>query len=136
MAAQQNLQTAVETYGPAIVYQLPILVNKLDGPLLVVGYGSPMKATVKAAVKCGCTQVWVTGTEDKARAFSCSGTAHVVPLGSKFDARLFSNEYAIMEAARKCDASVMLVVNPETANSSLLRMVANQAGIKVLGPMG
>lgn len=135
MAAQQNLQTAVETYGPAIVYQLPILVNKLDGPLLVVGYGSPMKATVKAAVKCGCTQVWVTGTEDKARAFSCSGTAHVVPLGSKFDARLFSNEYAIMEAARKCDASVMLVVNPETANSSLLRMVANQAGIKVLGPM-
>ena len=47
-AVQQNSQAAVVTDGPTIVYQLPILAEKLDGPLLVVGYVSPMKATVKA----------------------------------------------------------------------------------------
>lgn len=135
MTAQQNTQAAVVTDGPAVVYQLPILSAKLDGPLLVVGYGSPMKATVKACVKSGCSQIWVTGTDDKARAFACSGAAQVASLGPKFDARLFSNEYAIMDAVRKSGASVMLVCNPETANSSLLRMVANQAGVQVLGPM-
>lgn len=134
-AVQQNTQAAVVTDGPTIVYQLPILAEKLDGPLLVVGYGSPMKATVKACVKSGCSQIWVTGTDDKARAFACSGAAQVASLGPKFDARLFSNEYAIMDAVRKSGASVMLVCNPETANSSLLRMVAHQAGVQVLGPM-
>lgn len=132
---QQNTQAAVVTDGPTIVYQLPILAEKLDGPLLVVGYGSPMKATVKACVKSGCSQIWVTGTDDKARAFACSGAAQVASLGPKFDARLFSNEYAIMDAVRKSGASVMLVCNPETANSALLRMVAHQAGVQVLGPM-
>ena len=107
-AVQQNSQAAVVTDGPTIVYQLPILAEKLDGPLLVVGYGSPMKATVKACVKSGCSQIWVTGTDDKARAFACSGAAQVASLGPKFDARLFSNEYAIMEAVRKSGASVML----------------------------
>ena len=134
-AVQQNTQAAVVTDGPTIVYQLPILAEKLDGPLLVVGYGSPMKATVKACVKSGCSQIWVTGTDDKARAFACSGAAQVASLGPKFDARLFSNEYAIMDAVRKSGASVMLVCNPETANSALLRMVAHQAGVQVLGPM-
>lgn len=134
-AVQQNTQAAVVTDGPTIVYQLPILAEKLDGPLLVVGYGSPMKATVKACVKSGCSQIWVTGTDDKARAFACSGAAQVASLGAKFDARLFSNEYAIMDAVRKSGASVMLVCNPETANSALLRMVAHQAGVQVLGPM-
>ena len=57
-AVQQNTQAAVVTDGPTIVYQLPILAEKLDGPLLVVGYGSPMKATVKACVKSGCSQIW------------------------------------------------------------------------------
>ena len=94
-----------------------------------------MKATVKACVKSGCSQIWVTGTDDKARAFACSGAAQVASLGPKFDARLFSNEYAIMDAVRKSGASVMLVCNPETANSALLRMVAHQAGVQVLGPM-
>ena len=56
-AVQQNTQAAVVTDGPTIVYQLPILAEKLDDPLLVVGYGSPMKATVKACVKSGCSQV-------------------------------------------------------------------------------
>ena len=134
-AVQQSTQAAVVTDGPTIVYQLPILAEKLDGPLLVVGYGSPMKATVKACVKSGCSQIWVTGTDDKARAFACSGAAQVASLGPKFDARLFSNEYAIMDAVRKSGASVMLVCNPETANSPLLRMVAHQAGVQVLGPM-
>ena len=134
-AVQQNTQAAVVTDGPTIVYQLPILAEKLDGPLLVVGYGSPMKATVKVCVKSGCSQIWVTGTDDKARAFACSGAAQVASLGPKFDARLFSNEYAIMDAVRKSGASVMLVCNPETANSALLRMVAHQAGVQVLGPM-
>ena len=134
-AVQQGAQTSGIADAPTIVYQLPVLAETLDGPLLVVGYGSPMKATVKACVKSGCSQIWVTGTDDKARAFSCSGAAQVASLGPKFDARLFSNEYAIMEAVRKSGASMMLVCNQETAHSPLLRMLANQQNVQVLGPM-
>lgn len=140
-AAEQNVSQSTASSArsvadePTIVYQLPILAEKLSDPLLVVGYGSPMKACVKAAAKCGCGQIWVTGTDDKARAFSCSGAAQVASLGPKFDPRLFSNEYAVMDAVRKSGARVMLVCNAEFAQSSLLRMVAHQADVRVLMPM-
>ena len=132
---QQSAVHANTADAPTIVYQLPVLAAKLEGPLLIVGYGSPMKTTVKSCVKSGCSQIWVTGTDDKARAFSCSGAAQVASLGPKFNARLFSNEYAIMEAVRKSGASIMLVCNPETAQSPLLRMVAYQADVQVLTPL-
>lgn len=140
-AAEQNVSQSTASSArsvadePTIVYQLPILAEKLSDPLLVVGYGSPMKACVKAAAKCGCGQIWVTGTDDKARAFSCSGAAQVASLGPKFDSRLFSNEYAVMDAVRKSGARVMLVCNAEFAQSPLLRMVAHQADVRVLMPM-
>ena len=68
-----------------VVYQLSLLEQAINAPLLVVGYGSPMKACVKACVKNECSQIWVTGTKDKEKGFSCSGSARVALLGDKFD---------------------------------------------------
>ena len=117
--------------GPAVVYQLESLAESVTGPVLVVGFGSPMKAVVKAAVKNGCEDVWVTGTDDKARAFSCSGSARVASVGAKFDERLFCNEHAILEAARSCDAEALLVCDGAVAGSALLRRVAKAQGRRV-----
>ena len=55
-----------------VVYQLSLLEQAINAPLLVVGYGSPMKACVKACVKNECSQIWVTCTKDKEKGFSCS----------------------------------------------------------------
>ena len=84
-----------------VVYQLSLLEQAINAPLLVVGYGSPMKACVKACVKNECSQIWVTGTKDKEKGFSCSGSARVALLGDKFDARLFTNVYAVIQAANQ-----------------------------------
>lgn len=133
-SVEQHTQPSVSD-ASEVVYQLPVLATSLDGAILVVGYGSPMKATVKAAVKSGFAQVWVTGTEDKLRGFSCSGTAMVASIGPKFDARLFSNEYCIMQAVEQSQAKVMLVADAQVAQSPLLRMLASQKDVKVLAPM-
>lgn len=134
-AAQQSPQSRVASETPTVVYQLPVLAGTLTSPLLVVGYGSPMKATVKTCAKYEFSDIWVTGTDDKARGFSCSGVAQVASLGPKFDACLFSNEYAIMQAVEQSGASVMLVCDPGTAQSPLLRMLASQAQVQVLIPL-
>lgn len=118
------------TEEPVVVHRLEALAQTVNGPLLVVGFGSPMKACVKACVKNGCMNIWVTGTDDKARAFSCSGSAQVASLGSVFDKRLFSNEHAILEAARQCGSHTLLMADAGAA-SALLRMVAYRNGMRV-----
>lgn len=127
--------TPLSADSPTVVYELPVLAERLDAPILVVGYGSPMKNTVKTAVKCGFSKVWVTGTDDKVRGFSCSGAAQVASIGAKFDARLFTNEYAVLGAIKQSAAKILLVCDSEFANRPLLRMVAYQAGAQVLTPM-
>ena len=64
--AKTNASVADST----VVYQLSLLEQAINAPLLVVGYGSPMKACVKACVKNECSQIWVTGTKDKEKGFS------------------------------------------------------------------
>lgn len=118
-----------------VVYQLSLLEQAINAPLLVVGYGSPMKACVKACVKNECSQIWVTGTKDKEKGFSCSGSARVALLGDKFDARLFTNVYAVIQAAKMCGAGALLVCDTNFVADPLLRMVAHQNGICVLTPM-
>lgn len=118
-----------------VVYQLSLLDQAINAPLLVVGYGSAMKTCVKACVKNECSQIWVTGTKDKEKAFSCSGSARVALLGEKFDARLFTNVYAVMQAAKMCDAGALLVCDADFAADPLLRAVAARNGICVLAPM-
>ena len=97
----------------------------MSGPLLVVGYGNAIRAAVKARVQAKVANIWVTGTEDKRRGFSCSGAAQVVMLGDTFDARLFSNEYAIMQAAKECGAGALLLADPSVAESELLLMLTS-----------
>jgi acyl-CoA carboxylase subunit beta len=122
--------------GTSVIYQLSLLEQAIGGaPLLVVGYGSPMKACVRACVKSEIAQIWVTGTKDKERGFACSGAAKVAMVGNKFDARLFTNVYAVMQAAKACNAGALLVVDPAFAADPLLRMVAYQSGMCVLTPM-
>lgn len=94
-----------------------------------------MKACVKACVKNECSQIWVTGTKDKEKGFSCSGSARVALLGEKFDARLFTNVYAVIQAAKMCGAGALLVCDTNFVADPLLRMVAHQNGICVLSPM-
>ncbi len=128
-----NKEAAEDT---AVIYQLSLLEQAIGGaPLLVVGYGSPMKACVRACVKNEIAQIWVTGTKDKERGFACSGAAQVAMLGDKFDARLFTNVYAVMQAAQACNAGALLVVDPNFAADPLLRMVAYQKGMCVLTHM-
>lgn len=122
--AQSALTAHAE--GAPVVYQLTALADSVSGPLLVVGYGNAMKAAVKACVQAKIANIWVTGTEDKRRGFSCSGAAQVVMLGKTFDARLFSNEYAIMQAAKECEAGALLLTDPSVAESELLLMLAKQ----------
>ncbi len=128
-------KSSVTAQDSAVVYQLSLLEQAVNAPLLVVGYGSPMKACVKACVKNGCSQIWVTGTKDKEKAFSCSGAAHVALLGDKFDARLFTNVYAVVHAAKACSAGALLACDTDFAADPLLRMVAAQNDMCVLVPM-
>lgn len=126
---------SVVSEGPAVVHQLDQMSATCKGPLLVVGYGSPMKAVVKTCAKLGCAPLWVTGTDDKERAFSCSGAASVASVGAVFDERLFANEYAIIEAAQHCGAVALLVCDAAVAESQLLLKAAHLANMRVFVPM-
>ena len=75
-----------------VVYQLSLLEQAINAPLLlVVGYGSPMKACVKACVKTRAARYGLRALKTRKEGFSCSGSARVALLGDKFDARLFAN---------------------------------------------
>lgn len=117
-----------------IIYRIDTIVNASRGIVCVVGFGNAMKLAVKAAVQTHGGEVWVTGTEDKRRGFSCSNTAQVIGIGTTFDERLFSNEYAIMQAASGCGAGVLLVVNKQAAQSKLLQLLAYREGIAMFAP--
>ncbi len=115
-----------------VVYSLLSAANAMSDPVLVVGYGNPMKAAVKAAAKAGITNLMVTGTEDKKRAFSCSGDAHVISLAPKFDARLFSNDYAVLDAIKRSHARLVLWTTPDAWPSETLLEQAELEGASVL----
>lgn len=125
-----------EGFEAKVVYQLTSLIANARGPVCVVGFGSPMKSAVKTCVQLECSDLWVTGTEDKERGFACSGAAKVTFVGAKFDARLFSNEHAVLQALKKCGASIALVLQPELASSPRFVASAEAAGCSVFAPMG
>lgn len=123
-----------------VAYQLPALIQANQGSadeapaLLLAGFGSPLKEAVKAFKLAGAPSVFVTGTADKERGFSFSGSAHVVMLGDVFDKRLFTNEYALIEAACACQARFLLLCDEAAATDLLLR-AAVEKDIRVLRPM-
>lgn len=121
-----------EAQTAPVIYALDRLADTVAGPVMVVGYGNAMKATVRACANAGIGQLYVTGSEDKRRGFSCSGRAEVVTLSKTFDAHLFSNEYAILDAADRCRAKALLLADPSQSDSPILRAAARQRDILVL----
>lgn len=119
-----------------VIYGLDTLADTVRGPILVVGYGNPMRALVRLCANEGIGQLCVTGSEDKRRGFSCSGRAEVIALSKTFDAELFSNEYAILDAADRCGAKALLLASPEQSDTPLLRAAAAQRGLLVLQVLG
>lgn len=93
---------------PSVFYDLNMLSIKRPGPVLAIGFGNPLKAVVRSAVDSNVHPLYTTGTDDKARAFAFSGSATVVSLGKKFDERLFSNDFAVLQAAKECNARTIL----------------------------
>lgn len=139
-SGQEAAQSMVELDPTLVAYQLNALIQAakvMDSStpaILLAGYGSPLKETVRAIKQAGAESVYVTGTADKERAFTFSGFAKVVDLGEKFDKRLFSNEYALIEAAKECGARYMLLCDDQ-APTELLLYAAAENGVRVLRPM-
>lgn len=140
VAGAPTPEGAAEIDPTLVAYQLSALLQaakQADGTsagVLLAGYGSPLKEAVKACKQLEAEGVHVTGTADKERGFSFSGFARVVNLGDTFDARLFSNEHALIEAALACDARYLLLCRDETPSDLLLRAAAEK-GIRVLLPL-
>lgn len=119
--------------SPDMVYLLDQLSEKRPGPVLLVGFGTPLKNAVRAAASFGVRPLYTTGTDDKLRAFSFGSTAQVASLGPKFDERLFTNEYAVLQAAERIGARTLLWTLRE-APSELLRSEAQRRSILMLVP--
>lgn len=122
-----------------VAYPISALVQVKDPSapapaLLLAGYGSPLKEAVKAFKQAEAESVYVTGTADKERGFSFSGFAQVVKVGDTFDTRLFTNEYALIEAACSCEARYLLLCG-DTEPTDLLLRAAAEKNIRVLRPM-
>lgn len=120
-----------------VVYNLSNLAGVGGGRVLVVGFGNAMKGVVKACAHAQIGDIWVTGTEDKLRGFSCSGSAQVAVIAAQFDKRLFANEYAVIKACESCKADALLIADPESplAQSALLVQEAAKLGAIVLAAL-
>lgn len=103
----------------SVVYNLDLLSSKRPGPVLAVGFGIPLKALVRAANAAEVQPLYTTSTDDKFRAFSFGGTSKTVSLGKKFDARLFNNAYAVLNAAENCGARSILCASNVTPSDVL-----------------
>lgn len=129
----EQLPEEADETSPDMVYMLDQLSEKRPGPVLLVGFGTPLRNAVRVAANLGVRPIFATGTDDKIRAFSFGGTAQVASLGSKFDERLFSNEFALLQAADSIGAKTMLWTMRE-APSDLLRSEAERRGILMMYP--
>ncbi len=122
-----------DSLEPEMVYMLDKLMDTRPGAVLAVGFGNQLKGVVRAASNAGINPLFSTGTNDKLRAFSFGDQAKVISLGAKFDERLFANEFAILDAADRCNAKTILWAKRE-APSELLVNEAHRADILLLTP--
>ena len=116
-----------------VVYNLSNLAGVGGGRVLVVGFGNAMKGVVKACVHAQIGDIWVTGTEDKLRGFSCSGSAQVAVIAVQFDKRLFANEYAVLKACESCGADALLIADPESPLAQSALLVQEAAKFDAIG---
>lgn len=103
------------------------------GTILAVGFGTPLRNVVRAAKAANIEPLFVTGTEDKHRGFTFGGSVNVVHIGKRFDEKLFTNEYAVLTAARSMGARTVLWINKQQP-SNLLRAEAKRQDILLLSP--
>lgn len=117
----------------SLVYTLGLLSVKRPGAVLVVGFGNLLRSIVRAADSAEVSPIYTTGTDDKLRAFSIANAATVVSLGSKFNEKLFTNDFNILKAASTCSAKTILwALN--TPPDDLLRLACESRNILLLVP--
>ncbi len=117
----------------SLVYTLGLLSVKRPGAVLIVGFGNLLRSIVRAADSAEVSPIYTTGTDDKLRAFSIANAATVVSLGSKFNEKLFTNDFNILKAAGTCSAKTILwALN--TPPDDLLRLACESRNILLLVP--
>lgn len=119
---------------PSVFYNLDALSDRRPGAVLAAGYGNPLKTVVRAANDAQVHPLFTTATDDKLRGFAFGGSTNPVSLGSKFNARLFENEYAILKAAEECEARTILCAS-NARPSDLLAEECIRRGILLLVPL-
>lgn len=132
--ANGNSKSHPTDKATSVVYDLELLSTKRPGPVLAVGYGNPLKTVVRAANNYGVTPLFTTGTNDKFRAFTFGGTSTTISIGEKFDDRLFTNEFAVLQAAKECGAKTILC-STNAMPSMLLAKECTRLGILLLVPV-
>jgi acetyl-CoA carboxylase carboxyl transferase subunit beta len=119
-----------------VTYSLDFLAGEVEGDVarvLCVGYGNPLKSCVLAARDAGIKQLFATGTHDKARGFSFGGAASVVELAPKFDSKLFTNDFVVLNAIDTAKANVCLWAQ-RSKPSRVVREACARAGVLLLVP--
>lgn len=116
-----------------VVYTKDQLSVKYADPTLVVGYGMPLKNVVKMANTAGIEPLFTMATDDKQRSFAFGGDAQTVSIAPKFDERLYRNEFVILDAAKRCDAKVILWANKDYPSDLLISEAAHE-GIALFVP--
>ncbi len=103
---------------------------------LVLTHGKESRAMLQALVDAG-IQPYVAYTRDHANASYLRAAAGKVSLGDTYSAGLFSNAYAVLNAASECNASVIFLADEavELANVDVFIAYAEKAGIPVFKTM-
>ncbi len=123
---EDQLLTSDTSDKASVFYDLSLLSMKRPGAVLAVGYGNPLKAVVRISNESNVHPLFTTGTDDKSRAFTFGGIASVVSMAKKFDERLFTNEFSILQAAKECKARTILCASSVKPTPLLARECARQ----------
>lgn len=126
-------EAVLEEGEVGVVYMLEELSQKRPGAVLAVGFGMPLRNVVRAAANAQVRPLFSTATDDKQRGFTFAGTATPISIGKKFNEKLFTNEYAILQAADNCQARTILW-GAKTPPTDLLAREAARQGILLLKP--
>ncbi len=118
----------------SVAYNIDVLSDKRPGVVLAVGYGNPLKTVVRVANDSNVHPLYTTGTDDKSRAFTFGGDAKTVSLGKKFNPLLFTSEFAVLDAAERCNARTILCAGNATP-SPLLAEECIRRQILLLEPL-
>ncbi len=103
---------------------------------LVMTHGKGAKRMLQAAAEAG-FQAWVPCTQDRRFEAHLKLAGGSVSLGERYSDALFANSYAVLEAARECAASVILLADEALPLAEVDSFLARAAarGVRVFRPM-